>query len=299
MTETQTAGCWFIAPANLVAACIARLPQRVLLALGAVSTGLLWPLLRKRRRIAQINIDLCFPQLDDAARKRLVKQNIRNTVTGVFELIRGWYAPASALRGMADVQGLEHLRAALASGHGVLLLCGHFPHAELCGRLLGEAIGQRVHILARHNNNPCLERVMDGARRRAFAGVVAKKDVRGLLRVLSRGGIVAYSADQNFNYQNAFVPFFGIQASTLTTTPELARRGNAVVLPFWFHRDEAGRYQLRIEPTWEGWPSGNPAADAARYMAELENFVRQHPAQYLWVHRRFKTRPPDEVEVYS
>jgi KDO2-lipid IV(A) lauroyltransferase len=299
MTETQAARCWFIAPANFIAVCIAHLPQRVLLVLGAVLTWLLWPLLRKRRRIAQINIDLCFPQLDEAARKRLMKQNIRNTVTGLFELIRGWYAPSPSLRGIADVQGLEHLRAALASGHGVLLFGGHFPHAELCARLLGEAAGQRVHVLARHHNNACMDKMMGGARHRAFAGVIAKKDVRGLLRVLSRGGMVAYSADQNFNYQNAFVPFFGIQASTLTATPELARRGNAVVLPFWFHRDDAGRYQLRVEPTWSNWPSGDPAADAARYMAELENFVRRHPSQYLWVHRRFKTRPPGEVGVYS
>ena len=78
-------------------------------------------------------------------------------------------------------------------------------------------------------------------RRRVFADVIGKKDVRGLLRTLSRGGIVAYSADQDFNYQNAFVPFFGVPAATLTATPDLARRGNAVVLPFWFHRDEIGR----------------------------------------------------------
>ena len=72
----------------------------------------------------------------------------------------------------------------------------------------------------------------------------------------------------------------------------------AAVLPFWFHRDASGRYRLRVEPTWDGWPSGDPAQDAARYMAELEAVVRQHPEQYLWVHRRFKTRPPGEPDLY-
>lgn len=298
MTEGGAKGCWFIGPADFLAARVARLPQRALLALGAGLAWLLWPLLRKRRHYAQVNIDLCFPQLDAAARRQLLKDNIRNTVTGALELIRGWYTPSPLLRGSADVEGLEHVRAALASGRGVLLFGGHFPHAELCARLLGEAVGQRVHVLVRHNNNPCLERLMDGARRRVFAGTIAKKDVRGLLRALSHGGIVAYSADQNFNYQNAFVPFFGVPASTLTATPDLAKRGNAAVLPFWFHRDKAGRYKLRVEPAWDGWPSGDPVADAARYMAELEEFVREHPEQYLWVHRRFKTRPPGEADVY-
>ncbi|HEY1035103.1 MAG TPA: lysophospholipid acyltransferase family protein [Pseudoxanthomonas sp.] len=290
--------CAFVAPANLIAATIAALPQRALLAFGSVATWVLWPALGKRRRYAATNIALCFPELDDAARARLLRANLRATVTGVLELVRGWFASSGRLRGLADVEGLEHVRAARERGQGVLLFGGHFPHSELCARLLGEALGERVNIVARHNNDACIERWLDAARRRAFADVIGKKDVRGLLRTLSRGGIVAYSADQDFNYQNAFVPFFGIQAATLVATPDLARRGNAVVLPFWFHRDAEGRYKLRVEPTWDAWPSGDPAQDAARYMAELEAVVRQHPEQYLWVHRRFKTRPPGEPGLY-
>ncbi len=298
-TERASGGrCWFVAPANLIASAIARLPQSWLLALGSGATWVLSPLLGKRRRYAATNIALCFPAWDEQARARLLRANLRATVTGMLELVRGWYAPGWALRGLADVQGLEHLRAARAQGRGVLLFGGHFPPSELCARLLGDVLGERVNIVARHNNDPCIEHLLDTARRRVFADVIGKKDVRGLLRTLSRGGIVAYSADQDFNYQNAFVPFFGVRAATLTATPDLARRGNAVVLPFWFHRDAKGRYQLRVEPTWEGWPSGDPAQDAARYMAELEAVVRQHPEQYLWVHRRFKTRPPGEAGLY-
>lgn len=290
--------CAFVAPANLIATAIAALPQRMLLALGALATWMLWPALGKRRRYAATNIALCFPELESASQARLLRANLRATVTGVLELVRGWFASSERLRGLADVEGLEHVRAARARGQGVLLFGGHFPHSELCARLLGEALGERVTIVARHNNDPCIERWLDGARRRAFADVIGKKDVRGLLRTLSRGGIVAYSADQDFNYQNAFVPFFGIPAATLVATPDLARRGNAAVLPFWFHRKPDGRYALRVEPTWAGWPSGDPAQDAARYMTELEAVVRQHPEQYLWVHRRFKTRPPGEPGFY-
>lgn len=299
MTEGDAARCWFIAPLDLLAAGVARLPQSILLWLGGAMSWLLGPALRKRSRYARTNIALCFPEFDDAQRKRLLRDNLHATVIGALELIRAWYAPSPVLAGLAEIDGLEHLRAATAAGRGVLLFGGHFTPSELCARLLQELAAQPVHVVVRRNNHRCLEAMFERARRSHFAGTIAKKDVRGLLRVLSSGGVVAYSADQNFTYQNAFVPFFGIPAATLTATPELAQRGKAVVLPFWFHRDADGRYRLRIEPQWSGWPSGDPAADAARYMAELEKVVRQHPEQYLWVHRRFKTRPPGEADVYQ
>jgi len=290
--------CWFVPPLEHLAAAVARLPQRGLLRFGTVLSALLSPLMGRRRRYAAANLALCFPTMTPEQRERLLRDNLRATVTGALELIRAWYCPQRSLRGLGVVEGLEHLQAAQASGRGVLLFGGHFVHSELAARLLQQLSGTPVHVVVRRNNHPCIESMFERARRRAFAGTIAKKDVRGLLRTLVKGGVVAYSADQNFTYQNAFVPFFGVPAATLTATPDIARRGNAVVLPFWFHRDTDGRYRLRIEPQWEGWPSGDVAADAARYMAELEQVVRVHPEQYLWVHRRFKTRPPGDADVY-
>lgn len=276
----------------------ARLPQPWLLRLGRALAWLGWPLLRGRRRIARINVDLCFPELDARARRRLADASVVNTVIGALELARAWHAPASVLRGLAEVEGLERLRARLDAGQGVLLMCGHFTHTELAVRLLSEALDRQVRVVVRRHNNACLEAWFDGAREQVYGPTIGKKDVRGLLRNLMSGQPVVYSADQNFTYQNAFVPFFGVPAATLTATPDIVRRAKAVLLPFWYRREADGRYRIRIEEPWQDWPSADPVADAARYMAELEKVVRECPEQYLWAHRRFKTRPPGEPPVY-
>jgi KDO2-lipid IV(A) lauroyltransferase len=290
--------CLLLTPVILLAKGVARLPQPLLLALGRALGWIAWPLLGSRRRIARINTDLCFPALAPAERRRLADESVANTVIGALELLRAWHAPARSLEGLARIEGLEHLRAALASGQGVLLMCGHFTHTELAVRLLSQALGRPVRVVVRRHNNACLEQWFDDARAAVFGPTIGKKDVRGLLRALSAGEPVVYSADQNFTYQNAFVPFFGVPASTLTATPALVQRANAVLLPFWYRREADGRYAIRIEPTWPGWPEGDPARDAARYMQELETVVREAPGQYLWAHRRFKTRPPGEPPVY-
>ncbi len=290
--------CLLIVPLAWAAKVVARLPQPALLALGRFAAWLAWPLLRSRRRIAAINVALCFPGLDATQQAALVRESVVNTVVGAFELLRAWFAPPRALAGLARIEGIGHLRQALSRGQGVLLMCGHFTHTELAVRLLGEALGRPVRVVVRRHNNACLERWFEAARAAVFGPTIGKKDVRALLRNLGDGQPVVYSADQNFTYQNAFVPFFGVPAATLTATPGLVQRAGAVLLPFWYRRDNDGRYVIRIEPTWPGWPSGDAVADAARYMHELEMAVGESPGQYLWAHRRFKTRPPGEPPVY-
>ncbi len=289
--------CWSTPLLDAAAWVVGRLPQRAALALGRALAWLSWPLLRSRRRIARANVDACFPELDATARRRLADASLVNTVIGVLELVRGWHAPARTLAPLATVVGIERLRDALSRG-GVMLVGGHMTHAELGVRLIGDALGRPLHAMARRHNDPCLEGWIERSRRRVMASTIGKKDVRALLRTLLDGQPVIYVADQNFNYQHAFVPFFGVPAATMTALPELARRGRATMLPFWIRRDDAGHYHVRIEPTWSDWPSGDPARDAARYMAELEAAVREAPDQYLWAHQRFKTRPPGAAPLY-
>jgi KDO2-lipid IV(A) lauroyltransferase len=287
-----------LTPLIVLAKLIARLPQRALLWLAVLLSTLLWPVLARRRRIARTNIDLCFPELPANERRRLLRANQSATMMGVFELMRAWYAPASRLAGLADIEGIEHLQNAYARGQGVLLFGGHFTDSELAARLLGEALGRSPKLVVRLNDNACRERWFSTARARVFGPTIAKRDTRQLLRALRGGEVVAYSADQNFSYQHAFVPFFGIPAATLVSTPKLVRSADAIMLPFWFHRKPDGRYHLRVEAPWPGWSDGDPANSAAIYMRELEAQVRKHPEQYLWMHRRFKTRPPGAAAFY-
>lgn len=290
------ARCWLVAPANLLALGVARLPQRVLLATGRLLHGLLRPLLRKRRAIAARNLELCFPTLDAAARADLLEATMRDNVTGLLEMLRAWFGRERDLHALVTIEGLEHLRAARAGGRGALLVTGHTPHLDLGGSMLAQALREPVAIVARHSGRPCLERFLHGARARRFARVIDKKDPRGLMRALADGGVVLWAGDQDFNYRNAFVPFFGVPAATVSVMSELGQRADAAVLAYGFQRQDDGRYRLWIEPAWEPLP---PAQDAARYMAWLERMVRAQPSQYMWVHRRFKTRPPGSPDLYS
>jgi Kdo2-lipid IVA lauroyltransferase/acyltransferase len=290
--------CLGLVPLVWIAKGLARLPVGVLLVVARMLTTLCWPLLARRRRIIAVNLALCFPQLDAAARARWLRANLVETLMGVFELLRAWYAPTWRLRGVAEVIGLEHLHAALADGRGVLLFTAHFTQSELASRLLSDALGRRVRGVVRRHNHACVEAEFERARQRVFAPTLAKKDVRGLLRALQTGEPVVYSADQDFSYGQVFVPFFGQPAATLGGTPELVRRAGARMLFFHFHRGDDGRYRLCLEPEWPGWRDGSPAQSAQICMRELERVVRAHPVQYLWAHRRFKTRPAGEPSFY-
>ena len=218
---------------------------------------------------------------------------------GVLEMLRAWYAPARALRGLYEVEELEALRATLAGGQGVLLVISHHTTLELCYRLVSDALGRPLRMMLRSHNSPCVEAQLRRARGLHFLPQLEKKDVASLLAALRAGELVVYSPDQDFSYRHAFVPFFGVPAATLVGTAELVRQGGARLFVLWCRRGDDGRYRLRIEPEWPGWREASPEAAAAMYMRALEAEVRQAPEQYLWVHRRYKTRPPGEPSLYS
>ena len=261
------------------------------------------PLTRRRARIAGRNLELAFPGLGPAARERLLHATLASNTTGALDTLCAWFAPPYRLRGTADIEGLDLLADALREGRGAVLVGAHYDGIEMAIRLVAEAArathGVRSGVLVRRHNDPCIEAVIDAGRTRYVDLTIDKKDVSRFAGVVQDGSAVFYVPDQDASRRNAFVPFFGVPASTLAAIPGVLRRSGGVPLLFWCRRVGDGRISIDIARAPEDFLEGADADVAARYMAWVERRARQSPEQYLWVHRRFKTRPPGEPDLYG
>lgn len=277
----------------------AQLPFRLQIGLGRGLGALAYYLMPRRRRIARTNLGLCFPELDTRARRALLRDHFRSLGIGVIETAMSWWTPTGRLRGLARIEGLEHLHAALDAGCGVILLSAHFTTLEIGGRLL--SLHAPFHVLYRRHKNAAFERVMQRARERHFEKAIPRDDMRGMLKSLKANMPVWYAPDQNYGAEHSiFVSFFGIPAATITATARLARISGARVVPFFQERlPGAAGYRLRLYPALEDFPTDDETVDTQRVNDLIEAEIRKIPAQYLWAHRRFKTRPPGEAPLYK
>ncbi|MBW8367702.1 MAG: LpxL/LpxP family Kdo(2)-lipid IV(A) lauroyl/palmitoleoyl acyltransferase [Arenimonas sp.] len=290
----------------------ARWPAWILIGLGwtvarwplwlqrAVGPGLGWlmrHLLASRRRVAAINLALCYPELNDAQRDRLLRDNFRALGLGVFEFLRAWWGrlpPASE----CELDGLEHLEAARAGGRGVILVSAHFTTLEISMRLLC----QRIPLagMYRPHEEPAMEWAVKRGRLRHAVAMFSRDELRPALRHLKQGGLLWFAPDQETRRgDSVFVPFFGQPAWSLTSTHQLARLSGAAVLPLFHERRPDGRYRIQILPALQDFPSNDATADTARIMAALEDLVRRCPTQYLWLHQRFKRQPDGSKRRYG
>lgn len=271
-------------------AALAWLPWAWQRALGHPLGALLRLLLGKRRAIARRNLELCFPELDAAAREALLRGHFRALAVGVFEFARAWWGSIGPLRRGLVVEGLEHVEAARAGGRGVIVVSGHFTTLEVCGRLMCDYIP--LAGMYRPHAQPAMEWAVRRGRARYAQAMFPKQDVRGAVRHLKRGGLLWYAPDQDPSRgDSVYVPFFGQPAHSLTSTHQLARMSGAAVLLYQHERRADGGYTLRLWPAFDGFPSRDATADTARVIAGIETMARAAPAQYLWIHRRFKRRP--------
>ena len=277
---------------------LARLPARWLLAAGAGFSAAASPLLRQRRHVIARNLEVCFPELDAGRRESLRREATREMGRMLGEFALGWFATDRKLARLnVTIEGLHHLEAARRQGRGVLLVGGHFSHLELCARLISRQI--RIAGMYRHMDSEVFEAVVLRARLAYADAMFAKDALRATVRYLKRGGTVWYAPDQDMRGKDSvFAPFFGIPASTITATHHLARLSGAAVMPFFHHRTAGGSYALRLETPLEDFPSDDVVADTARVNAAIERMVREAPPQYLWAHKRFKTRPAGMPAVY-
>jgi Kdo2-lipid IVA lauroyltransferase/acyltransferase len=278
---------------------IAMLPYTVLMGIGRALGAIIERVPSPRREVAAINVALCFPELDAKAQRELVDAHLRDIGMMLVEFALGWMGSDRAIaRIPVTVEGLEHLESAHAQGRGVLLVGGHFSHLELCARLVSQRI--RIAGMYRRMDNPVFEWTVLRARLGYARAMFDKDDIRGTVKYLRHGGTLWYAPDQDMRSKdNAFVPFFGITAATIKATHHLARMSNSLVVPFFHRRLPHGQgYALRLGAPLDNLPSADADADTARVNLAIEDMVREAPEQYLWVHKRFKTRPEGAPQIY-
>ena len=269
---------------------LARLPWPLQRALGRVIGVVLRVLLRDRRRVAERNLALCFPELDAAARADLLRRHFAALGIGLFEFARAWWGSVEPMRKGLVVEGMEHVHAAQAAGRSVIVCSGHFTTLEICARLACDHVP--LAGMYRPHGTAAMEWAVKRGRSRYAAAMFTKQDVRGSVRHLKRGGLLWYAPDQDPSKgERVFVPFFGQPANSLASTHQLARLSGAAVMMFQHYRRPDGGYTLKMWPAFDGFPSDDAVADTARVMAAVEEMVRAAPEQYLWIHRRFKRQP--------
>lgn len=265
------------------------LPVKAQLIAGNGISLIMRPLMKSRKRVAQRNLELCFPELSHQQRSQLLEENFRTMGMMLIETALSWWASDKSLEKRVHYRGLEHLEAALAKGKGVILLTGHFTSMELGGRLI--MLKNPCYVMFRELNNPLFNAVMMQARTHHSEGIVLRDDPRPMVRALKKNKVVWYAPDQDFGRKmSVFATFFGVPAATVPATARLVKMSGAAVIPFVPRREKDGSYTLSLSAPLADFPSGEDLADAQVINDLIEKEIRQTPEQYLWIHRRFKTQ---------
>ena len=278
---------------------VAQLPFALQIHIGAMLGRLMYIVTKRRRHIAEVNIALAFPNLSAIEQKNLVKDNFRSNGIALIEVGLAWWGSNKRLRHLSHIEGLEHIQQGLKAGKGVIMLGGHFTTLIISGRLL--AMELPFDIVVKKAHNALFEAMMTHYRQQQYQGLIDTTDMRGLLKSLRNNHVCWYAPDQDFgNRQSVFAPFMGIQTVTLTTTARLAKTTGASVVYIDFERLPGTHgYKLKLHPPLEEFPSGDDVKDARRVNELIEHHVHEVPDQYLWIHRRFKTRPKGELGFYG
>lgn len=280
------------------------LPRRVALALGQSLGTIASIVLPHLRRHAQANLQLAFPAHDPQTREMIERGTFRNLGRALGEVTQFPKLNRENIEAVVAYEGLENYLNAVAQGRGVILLTGHIGAWELS--VFAHSIyGYPMSFLARRVDNPLVERLAETNRGRFGNRSIDKKGgLREVLKTLKTGGVVGILADLNSaREEGVFVDFFGQLACTTAGVATLALRTGAIVLPGYILWDEAKQiHRLCFEPPVETIQTGNPkddiVANTARYAKVLEAVIRRHPDQWLWIHRRWKTRPEGESDIY-
>lgn len=280
------------------------LPRPAARFVGAAFAAAAYALRAPLRRAALFNLRLAFPEWSEAQRRRVVRSMIRQVGWMAGEFSQFPKYTRENIERVVILDGFENFDAARRQGKGVLFLTGHMSAWELAP--FAQALyGYPLHFLARPVANPRVDALINAYRCRCGNQPIEKnRAARAVLKVLAEGGTVGILSDHNAVLEESvFVDFFGIPASTTSGLARIALRTGAAVVPGFLFWDETSRkYRLRFEPAIPIARTGDEEADVientARFTRAIEDYIRAHPGQWLWVHKRWKTRPPGEKAIY-
>jgi KDO2-lipid IV(A) lauroyltransferase len=280
------------------------LPRPAARFVGATFAAAAYAFRTPLRRAAMFNLRLAFPEWSDAQRKRAVRRMIQQIGWMAGEFSQFPRYTREQIERIVILDGEENFDAAQRRGKGVLFLTGHMSAWEVAP-FAHALYGHPLHFLVRPIANRRVDALINGYRCLSGNRPIEKnRSARAILKVLGDGGTVGILSDHNSSIEEGvFVPFFGVLASTTSGLARIALRTDAAVLPGFLSWDDALRkYRLRFEPAVELARSEDEEADVientARFTQVIEAYVRAHPDQWLWVHKRWKTRPSEEKAIY-
>jgi len=252
---------------------------------------------KSRRKTAEANIRACFPELSETEQAQLVRDTFVSNATGYIETTIAWFNKLEPFFEKLEVRGHAHLKEAQSRGKGVLVIGAHFSIMDFALPLYNHVTP--FHYMYRPQNNPLLEAFIERKRRRNSGMSFTKRETRDMVEFIKQGNTVWYGPDQDLGKKHCvFAPLLGVQTACLTTPAWIARETGATVLQLSQYRAENGVYILDFSPILEDYPCDDEVANATRINQGLEAAIRKDPAQYLWLHRRFKTRPEGEPSIY-
>jgi KDO2-lipid IV(A) lauroyltransferase len=278
-----------------------QLPLGVQAALGRGLGWLLYALAGSRRRVALRNVALCLPEWDETRRRALVREHFQWLARSLLERGLLWYAPVRRLKTLIQVEG--DVGFAERSGKPVMWLVPHFVGLDVAGVATQLFQGRQVASIYQAQSNTVFDQAMRSGRLRFKQGDVFARSERALplVRAIRRGHVFFNLPDMDFGARDAaFVPFFGMRAATLLAPARMARSLGMTVQPVVAEMLPGGQgYKVRFLPPWTDFPgTDDDVAATTRLNRWIEQEIRRNPAQYLWVHKRFKTRPEGEPLLY-
>ena len=279
-------------------------PRSAARQVGAAFAAVAYKLRTPLRRAAMFNLNLAFPESSEGAREQILRGMIRQIGWMAGEFSQFPKYTAANISRIVEIDGAEHFDSAQRRGKGVLFLTGHMSAWELAP-FAHALYGHPLHFLVRPVANARVDELIN--RYRCLSGnrpIEKNRSARAILKVLADGGTVGILADTNTSLEEGvFADFFGRPASTTSGLARIALRTSAAVIPGFLMWDAAQKkYRLQFGPALDLVRTGDEDSDVrentARFTAVIEAYVRRHPDQWLWVHKRWKTRPPGEPAIY-